>query len=994
MEQKEVVRKIKEYHIIREILKDGAVQAAAKNPKYAEIVAIFKSYVDFFGKMRIDQFEDFDRFFRRLENNYLAGDPSKKIQPTEVGYAQYVKDVLGKKGLETVTAVASDPDNTKRIRDFTLDVGRAQDSNILMVADALLKGAKYSNILGLYHESVRAGADKDAKIRELRERAGISAKIAHTEGAIIAEIKRLEEAALGKMATYAKENKELLEAIAGAIGKRIDEIEGIIRTADRESRDRDAEILAAAKGSSTLVKYGIGAGGVAVGALLTTGILALSGVFAPSSTTIVTNQAYEAYIADYNKLNTELNALIVDGDMSEADRNTFLNTSLPAFQSKYAGTEFEEMSKGHVESYALLADGIYGVDGAKDILNQYNTDIATLNTTLSGLVVSDGTFTAEEKTAFIDTNVANFVSTYAGTSLESASLSQAESFKAAAESFYTLTGANGSLSGSNTDLTIANDLLTRYNGDVSSLNTKFGSLIADGVLTIDEKDTFIDTEVQAFVDAYAGTVLENASLNQADSFEAVAEKVYGISASEQLFTTYNTDVATLDGTLYTLIADGVYADAEKAEYEGLVDAFAAKYETTALAAMSSSDAKTMKDFSTSIYGMSEEKQVALANYAKASTDIANLQGELATMKTTNEALQSKIDSLTAEVNGLKTQIEDLKNLLTSDDDSKIAELNVKIGQLEEKLKAAEAKYDALKVDYDKVVAENAELTEQVKALTEERDGLKEQLKTAEDKIAALEAEKEELLKQLESGNISVSEYTAKIKELEGKIATLEAEVDGLNSQIESKDAEIKDLTGQITEKDELIEYYEGQVDTLSKENESLKTELADTKALLESAEQKVATLEKEKADLEAQLAAGKITEQEYKDRIAALEASEASLKADVERLTQDLAAKSAELQDKIDAYNQLVADYEALGVTNAETEQKLADAYNEIAALQEELANASAEATDLVFDIYEYITGETTTDINKAMQVISEQLGITTVPPSSESGANVKQPGM
>ena len=994
MEQKEVVRKIKEYHIIREILKDGAVQAAAKNPKYAEIVAVFKSYVDFFGKMRIDQFEDFDRFFRRLENNYLAGDPGKKIQPTEVGYAQYVKDVLGKKGLETVTAVASDPDNTKRIRDFTLDVGRAQDSNILMVADALLKGAKYSNILGLYHESVRAGADKDAKIKELRERAGISAKIAHTEEAIIAEIKRLEEAAFGKMATYAKENEDLMRAIAKSTGRKLNEIRDMVRTADSESRARDAEILKAAKGTSTLAKYGIGAGGVAVGALLTTGILAISGVFAPSATTIVTNQAYEAYIADYNKLNAELNALIVDGDMSEADRSAFLNTSLPAFQAKYAGTEFEEMSKGHVESYALLADGIYGVDGAKDILNQYNTDIATLNTTLSGLVVSDGTFTAEEKTAFIDTNVANFVSTYAGTSLESASLSQAESFKAAAESFYTLTGANGSLSGSNSDLIAANDMLTRYNGDVSSLNTKFGSLIADGVLTIDEKDAFIDTEVQAFVDAYAGTVLENASLNQADSFEAVAEKVYGISASEQLFSTYNTDVATLDGTLYTLIADGVYADAEKAEYEGLVDTFASKYASTALGSVASTDAKTMKDFSASIYGMSEEKQVALANYAKANSDISKLQGELAGMQTANAELQGKIDALTAEVNGLKTQIEELKGLLTSDDDSKIAELNVKISQLEEKLKVAESKYDALKVDYDKVVAENETLTEQVKSLTEERDNLKTQLKNAEDQIVALEAEKDELLEQLENGSISVSEYTAKIKELEGKINELEAEVDSLNSQIESKDAEIKDLTGQITEKDELIEYYEGQVDTLSKENESLKTELADTKALLESAEQKVAALEKEKADLESQLAAGKISEQEYKDRIAALEASEASLKADVERLTQDLATKNAELQEKIDTYNQLVADYEALGVRNAETEQKLAEAYNEIAALQEELASASAEAATLVFDIYEYITGEKTTDINKAMQVIAEQLGITSVPPTSGSSSNVKQPGM
>ena len=88
-----------------------------------------------------------------------------------------------------------------------------------------------------------------------------------------------------------------------------------------------------------------------------------------------------------------------------------------------------------------------------------------------------------------------------------------------------------------------------------------------------------------------------------------------------------------------------------------------------------------------------------------------------------------------------------------------------------------------------------------------------------------------------------------------------------------------------------------------------------------------------------------------------------------------------------------MAKYNSLNSKNAELETELAEAQKTIADLQSQIENTTTESAELILDIYEYITGETTTDLAHAMQVLAEQLGLTTVAPSTpDVENNVKQP--
>ena len=55
MEKNEVIKRIREYHIIRDILKDKAIKAHEKDPKYAGIIAVYQSYVDYNEMMALTE---------------------------------------------------------------------------------------------------------------------------------------------------------------------------------------------------------------------------------------------------------------------------------------------------------------------------------------------------------------------------------------------------------------------------------------------------------------------------------------------------------------------------------------------------------------------------------------------------------------------------------------------------------------------------------------------------------------------------------------------------------------------------------------------------------------------------------------------------------------------------------------------------------------------------------------------------------------------------
>ena len=191
MEQSEVIRRIREYHIIKQILNSKSVKRLvdSKDPKVAGVLAVYQSYAEFFGSIKIDAFEDFDRFFRRLENNYTTSG-NKKVQPNEEGYREYIRSILGKEGLKKMVAILSDPDITKRIRGLSTDIGgKTRESNAIVVARGIADYSVVSGLRGNLSESQRKGSDLEEQLDRTRLVLKLTKENAATKEAVLAAIK-------------------------------------------------------------------------------------------------------------------------------------------------------------------------------------------------------------------------------------------------------------------------------------------------------------------------------------------------------------------------------------------------------------------------------------------------------------------------------------------------------------------------------------------------------------------------------------------------------------------------------------------------------------------------------------------------------------------------------------------------------------------------------------------------------------------------------------
>lgn len=1093
----ETVKKIRDFHIIRKILKDMTAEQK-RDPKIAGLVAAYDAYVKFFGGIRIDQWEDFDRLFSRLEKVYIAGDESKKVQPEAEGYTHYIKNVLGDSVLDKFGEILDQPENKERMADFYLEVGRKQESTALVVARAVRDYAKLSNVMMNYHESVAAGHKKDEQIEKLRVLLKYSKDKALTIDQIIEEVGKMESRLIAKIIENTpKSNDDLIKGIAILTGRKVNEIKALMEAGDGKILAAIGEIKAPISGmvvdlgtvktdvahikgkvdvmasdieeiKKNTSRYSAGKTAMiaTIGAL---GITALYGVGGIIYNTVTPDKMTEsALLADYMNLVNVINGLQTDG-ITDAEKQQFIDENLKAFLDKYKGTNLEEKSKECADALTANINGTMTIGNQSTLVSGYFQDTAALDSTLNGLISSDGKLTDAERTAFIGSDqdapsavtLHNFLAKYAGTALESASKSDAEGFKAYANAAYdlgvgnnlsagysadvveladqldgliasdstftadenttfkasvdafatkyagtafetasgnqavefkaladtaytlsqagidvstlntTLTGYNEAVKDINVTLSnlindadgltqaeydtffgvggnvetfrnayastplknasesqiesltsianavlglqnpsgaigVENALLSSYHQDVQTLNTTLGGMIlSDGVLTEEEKTEFAESYVTPFLDEYAGTALESASVNQANGFKSIANSVHLMGVTQQLMETYNVDLAALDSALYGYLTDYTYAESEKTEFEGLVQAFADKYASTSLSTRSGLDAEVMKTLSNNIYGMSELKQQAIGELATEKETVLDLNSQIATLKGENSALESTNKEYAEKIKSLENTVKALND--------KIDELILQIG--------------------------NASTDSQVQALLTQIDDLKKQ-----------------------------------VSELEGQVSTLTAE----NSTLKTENAELK-----------------AQISDLKTENANIKADLEGANATVDSLNQVVDILKSEKAALEEDLKNNYITKDEYNAKVAEFDALEAELRTEIEELTSQIASIAQTLELEKAEYNAIIEKINELklqAAESAELNNQLAEAKAQIEALEQELAGSSAEATALVFDIYEYITGTTTNDISTAMKVISEQLGITSVPPSQDAESNVKQP--
>lgn len=729
MEQNEVVKRIREYHIIRDTLKEKSVVRLAGDPNVSSLLAVLSSHVEFFGKMRMSNVESFDQFFSRLEKNYLATSTHAKIKPSETAYTHYIKDVLGKSGLAQVTAVANDPDNTARIRALRLDLGKEvrEPNSIILVRD-IKSYSVVSGLRGNLTEAIRKNADLEAELEKVRGILKLTKENAKTKEDVLAEIDKTEQAILLSIVETAAQSDYLARAIAKSTGKKINEVRDLVIAASGASAKRDA--------------------------------------------------ATQKQIADMHK----------------------------------------------------RLGGLYaGIGGVSKSLGGVHRRIGGLE---------DSMTSAHEKLDEISTKLDK---------------------KSRGSTFWKVAaGAGGGLA--------------------------------------------VGVGVTALIAALMGSGKAPAVVpGTTDSSDA--------ALIESAYVEYMDTVDEMGLMFQNKILDGDYTEEDKAEFESSVDAFVSKYVGTRFETESAEDAKTFKSISNSVAEMSEEKRVAVANYTILLSDFNAVKATLDTYKTqnadlikSNQALQTSIDNLTIKIGELQNEIIKLQGIIASTDNAKT------IQELQTKIEA-----------YKKQVAD---LEKEVQKVTDENTALK-----------------------------------------------------GENDALKTENATLK-----------------GQVDTLTKENEQLKSDLKKANDDLSAAQKTIADLNKAKDELQAKYDAGVITEKELREKIAELEKSEKELKTQVDNLTKQVADLNTKLADEIKKYNELLDKYKKLDGDKTALANSLAEAQKRIAELESQIETTTVETAELILTIYEYMTGESTADISKAMDLVSSQLGITVTNPSTGLEGNVKQP--
>ncbi|CAG5111115.1 Oidioi.mRNA.OKI2018_I69.chr2.g5449.t1.cds [Oikopleura dioica] len=363
------------------------------------------------------------------------------------------------------------------------------------------------------------------------------------------------------------------------------------------------------------------------------------------------------------------------------------------------------------------------------------------------------------------------------------------------------------------------------------------------------------------------------------------------------------------------------------------------------------------------------KILALKNLADKEKEIEKLNSELAEIKEEKASLENDVEKLFLERKDAKEELAELttahKDLMNElqqaadeSNDHKLAKLAAlkKIKDLEEEKKELQEQIDTYAEQLD-AASEMSELDEraladakhQNKLLNQTLDSVKssvEDLKNAsfqedkenEEKIQALEAEKEEKVKIIE--------------ELEETIKSLEDQIEDLNGESEkSREEKLKTLA-----KIKLLE--EAQTD-----KENLEDELEKTKANLAALEKQIKDQDEAIQDLEEELNSKSTEVVNLKQKVAELESelAEEQETADGDRAKALIVAK--ELKDRQDEIDFLKEEIENLKAENAqlaenqESEEdrakkllvakELADRKEDIEKLNQELESLKAENAEL-----------------------------------------------
>lgn len=576
MKQKDIIKKIREYHIIRDIVANPEVQDLQKTDISSlvettpvdNLVAVFNAYVDFFGAIDIGG-ESFDEYFSRLKTNYDSKG-KEIVKPSNLEYGKYIKKVLGSEGLDNVTEAFSVPDVAKEIRGLSLDVGKnTRESNAIVVVRALEAYSKVNGLKTQIEEAKSDSANLKDKLNQAEKLLAVKNASSLTEEQVIAKLTELEDKYKSSIEESAKESNYLSVAIAKSSGKKLNEILDTLKNFSNDSHKRDTEILSAIEQSDAnnkkefnemkemLNKKSTGKK-IAAGV----GIAALAGVAGFSMGLLVNNSqepepipsnndnkndsAYVEFVNDYNGLHTSLNNYIADNVYNNSEKAQF-ESSVDKFAAKYEGTAYKDESQEKADFLKDMSANLAGMNGSDasliekaEYLKEYNQLRGEFNS-----IIEDKKVTDEEYSNFSGENgfAKNFASKYANTDYKD----QSEQDSQILINYLDLLNDNADLS---EQIAIVSAELETAKNTIKDLNQQKDELQAKydvGVLT--EKQLREEIARLEKSEAELGKQVAELTSDIADLNEQLAEKIAEYNELFDAYNDLNAENTTLRGQL-------------------------------------------------------------------------------------------------------------------------------------------------------------------------------------------------------------------------------------------------------------------------------------------------------------------------------------------------------------------------------------------------------------------------------------------------------------
>lgn len=642
MKQNEVIKRIREYHIIKSIMGSDSVKRliAKKDPKVAGVLAVYDSYTEFFGGIRIDSTEDFDRFFRRLENNYLAGGKTK-VSPTEEGYQEYLRSVLGTANIDKLTTIMSEPDTQKRIVGLFREVGgKTRESNAVVVAKSVKEYSVVSGLRGNLTEAQRHGRDVESELEKVRLVLKLTKDKTLTIDQIMAALTAQESRIIAAITAAAAGNERLIRAMDRTTGRKLDQIysatgrleagvSGLAESVERvEGKVDDISTKLDKKSKSTAITTGIvsGVGGIALGA----GVMALvfsllSGNPATQTPTVVGNEAYDAYIASAVQLDESVYSKLSDGSFSEEDKKAVL-AEVEAFIAQYATGDFKDESEAKAKTIKAMAEYLFNMEDTEEI-KAFLTASQSLSSSIHGKIFDQDGLTADDKTAIIE-EIDKYEDKYVSTIYKDASAAVAQNYEAM---------VNG-LFASGTSLTAYNG----YKADYIALSTTLQEY-ATNPATLDEqaKNDFI-AQAEELKTKYASSEFAGFAEVGSNNYKSLMNNLYEtVHATPSTPTNptnptkahddYIAGYAKLSTSLKDYLADGVFNQKDRDDFIAELEAFEQAHSTTQFAALAS-DAKV-------VYSTIADSLLTMSNSAEGKALLEQYRKDYMTME---EALRDFI----------------------------------------------------------------------------------------------------------------------------------------------------------------------------------------------------------------------------------------------------------------------------------------------------------------------------------------------------------------